>query len=200
MKFCSLCGSPVERRIPSGDNRERFVCTACGEIHYQNPKIVAGCIVEWDERILLCKRAIEPRYGLWTLPAGFMENNETAIEAAIRETQEEANAQVEVMELHTMLSVPHANQVYVMFRARLLAPTFGPSHESLEVGLYDEATVPWRQIAFPTVLHTLRFYYADRKAGCYTLHVGDIVRNSGEPYFHERRPLPGHDPGKLALG
>jgi ADP-ribose pyrophosphatase YjhB (NUDIX family) len=190
MKFCSQCGQPVERKIPSGDNRERYICTACATVHYQNPRVVAGCIVEWDNRILLCRRAIEPRYGLWTLPGGFMENDETATEAAMRETFEETNARVELLGLHTLLSVPHANQVYMMFRARLIEPSFGPSHESLEVRLCEETDIPWDRLAFPTVLHTLRFYYADRKDGQYSLHVGDIVRSGGQAYFHERRPPP----------
>ena len=188
MKFCSECGRPVERRIPPEDNRERYVCAHCATVHYQNPRVVAGCIPEWEGRILLCKRAIEPRYGLWTLPAGFMENDETTIEAAVRETLEEAHARVDGLELHTMLSLPHANQVYIMFRARLLGLDFGPGHESLEVRLYDEHEIPWDQIAFPTILHTLKFYYEDRREGGYRTHVGDIVRSEGAAHFHPRRP------------
>ncbi|MGQ0657155.1 MAG: NUDIX hydrolase [Chromatiales bacterium] len=190
MRFCSQCGASLERRIPAGDNRERDVCTVCAAVHYQNPKIVAGCIVEWEDRVLLCKRAIEPRYGLWTLPAGFMENDETATEAAARETMEEASARVDIIGLHTVLSIPHANQVYMMFRARLLEPDLAATHESLEVALFDEPAIPWDALAFPTILHTLRFYYADRKAGQYLVHVGDIVRSGGQAHFHERRPPP----------
>jgi ADP-ribose pyrophosphatase YjhB (NUDIX family) len=190
MKFCSDCGSPIQHSIPQGDNRARHVCTQCGAVHYQNPKIVAGCIAEWNGRILLCKRAIEPRYGLWTLPAGFMENDETVPEAAARETLEEANARVEALELYTLLSLPHANQVYMMFRAQLLAADYAPTHESLEVNLCDEADIPWDQIAFPTILHTLKFYYEDRRAGGYRLHTGDIVRAGGQAHFHPRRPPP----------
>ena len=106
MKFCSQCGSTVELRIPDGDNLPRFVCAKCNTIHYQNPKIVAGCIPEWEDQILLCKRAIEPRRGLWTLPAGFMENNETTADAALRETQEEAKAQAEIIDrkLHGLIN------------------------------------------------------------------------------------------------
>lgn len=190
MKFCSECGQPVERRIPPDDTRERLVCANCATVHYQNPKVVAGCIPEWEGRILLCRRAIEPRYGLWTLPAGFMENDETTVEAAVRETLEEARARVDALELHTMLSLPHANQVYIMFRARLLDLDFGPGHESLEVRLHDEQDIPWDQIAFPTILHTLKFYYEDRRAGAYRTHVGDIVRASGQVQFHPRRRPP----------
>ncbi len=190
MKFCSECGRPVERKIPPEDTRERYVCAYCATVHYQNPRVVTGCIPEWEGRILLCKRAIEPRYGLWTLPAGFMENDETAIEAAVRETLEEARARVDALELHTMLSLPHANQVYIMFRARLLDLDFGPGHESLEVRLYDEHEIPWDLIAFPTILHTLKFYFDDRRAGAFRTHVGDIVRSGGEVRYHPRRPAP----------
>ena len=190
MKFCGQCGASLERRIPAGDNRERLVCTACAAVHYQNPKIVAGCIVEWEDCVLLCKRAIEPRYGLWTLPGGFMENGDTAVEAAMRETMEEASARVDVIGLHTVLSIPHANQVYLMFRARLLEPAFSATHESLEVALIEESAVPWQQLAFPTILHTLRFYFADRNAGHFSVHVGDIVRVDGRAQFRAPRPLP----------
>ena len=128
MNYCNHCGARIERRIPEGDNRLREVCTACGYIHYQNPKIVAGCIAEWGDRILLCRRAIEPRYGLWTLPAGFMENGETALEAAVRETQEEANARVEVSGLFALLNLPHVSQVYMIFRAEVIAVDGEPGH------------------------------------------------------------------------
>lgn len=188
MKFCSLCGQAVVQRIPEGDNRERYVCTACAEVHYQNPKIIAGCIVEWQDSILLCRRAIEPRHGYWTLPAGFMEKEETTAEAALRETLEEADAHVELLDLHTVLSLPHASQVYMMYRARLNEPTFGPTHESLEVRLFDEAAVPWQELAFTTVVQTLRFYYADRRKGHFDVHVGDIVPHEGQFEFHHRRP------------
>jgi ADP-ribose pyrophosphatase YjhB (NUDIX family) len=188
VKYCSQCGQPVVLVVPDGDNRERFVCTACAEIHYQNPKVIAGCIVEWQDRILLCKRAIEPRHGFWTLPAGFMEKDETTAEAAARETLEEADAHVEKLELHTELSLPHASQVYMMYRASLVEPRFGPTHESLAVALFDEANVPWDQIAFTTVMQTLRFYFDDRRSGRYDIHVGDIVHGEHGFEYHQQRP------------
>ena len=174
MKFCSLCGAPVTLRIPAGDNLPRYVCDACEAIHYQNPKIVAGCIPEWQSRILLCRRAIEPRYGLWTVPAGFMENGETTAQGAVRETLEEANARVEVGPLYAMYNIPHINQVYILFRARLLDLDFSSGAETLEVRLFDEAEVPWETLAFATVRNTLTHYYADRKAGHYRFHLGTI--------------------------
>ena len=174
MKFCSQCGSTVELRIPEGDNLPRFVCNACDTIHYENPKIVAGCIPEWENQILLCKRAIEPRRGLWTLPAGFMENNETTAEAALRETLEEAKAQAEIIDLYALFNIPHISQVYLMFRARLLNLDFGPGAESLEVQLFHEHEIPWEDLAFPVIHETLKRYYAERKQQQDTLQIGNI--------------------------
>ena len=174
MKYCSTCGATVSVSIPPGDNRERFVCAQCHAIHYQNPKIVTGCIAEWEDKILLCKRAIEPRYGMWTLPAGFMENGETSAAGAARETREEANAIVEVISLFALIDIPYINQVYLLYRARLTAPEFSSGEESLEARLVDEAGVPWEQIAFPAIHKTLRWYYEDRRAGEFQLHTGDI--------------------------
>lgn len=179
MNFCSHCGAPVQVMVPEGDNRPRHVCTRCGAVHYQNPKMVVGCVPEWEDRLLLCKRAIEPRYGFWTLPAGFMENGETTAEGAVRETLEEAGARVEVLELFTLISVPDINQVYLMYRARLLDMAFDPGEESLEVALYQEADVPWEEIAFRTVRETLRHYFEDRRAGGFRLHVDSIYHRPG---------------------
>jgi ADP-ribose pyrophosphatase YjhB (NUDIX family) len=165
--------------VPAGDNLPRHVCERCGTIHYQNPKMVVGAIPEWEDRILLCRRAIEPRSGLWTLPAGFMENAETTAEAAARETLEEACARIEVGEMFSLINVPHINQVHILYRARLLDLDFSPGTESLEVRLFDEADIPWEAIAFRTIGMTLRHYYADRKAGSYAFHVGDIVYKPG---------------------
>jgi ADP-ribose pyrophosphatase YjhB (NUDIX family) len=187
MNFCSHCGSPVQLKIPPADNRPRFVCDQCGAIYYSNPKIVAGCLAEWEDKILLCKRAIEPRYGLWTLPAGFMENDETTIEAALRETWEEARARVEVHGLYALFNLPHVNQVYMMFRGRLLDLDFGPGEESLEVDLFEEGQIPWDKIAFQTIHHTLRFYLKDRRAGEFRFHMGDIIRLVDGPHLVERR-------------
>jgi ADP-ribose pyrophosphatase YjhB (NUDIX family) len=174
MNFCNRCGAPVTHEVPPDDNRVRAVCHACNAIHYENPRMIVGCIAEWDDRILLCRRAIEPRYGLWTVPAGFMENGETTAEGAMRETLEEANATVEIVALYALYNIPHIDQVYLLFRGRLLAPEFGVGDETLETRLVSEADVPWDQLAFATVRHTLRHYYADRRAGEYRFHMGTI--------------------------
>ncbi len=181
MKYCSDCGAEVQWRVPEGDNRLRSVCPSCHTIHYQNPKIVTGCIPEWDDKILLCRRAIEPRYGLWTLPAGFMENGETLQQGAARETLEEANAEVGVQQLFALFNLPHINQVYMIFRARLLQPSFGASAESLEVRLFSAAQVPWGRLAFPVIKETLALYYRDAEDGGFRMHSGDIVRVSEQP-------------------
>jgi ADP-ribose pyrophosphatase YjhB (NUDIX family) len=165
LNFCSNCGAPVALTIPPGDHLPRFVCRTCGTIHYQNPRLVLGCVPMWEDRILLCRRAIEPRRGYWTVPAGFMENGESLEQAAARECQEEANASVEIGSLLAVASVTHASQVHVMFRARLLNPEFSAGPESEAVGLYREEDVPWGEIAFPSGEFTLRRFYADRKAG-----------------------------------
>lgn len=178
MKYCSTCGAPVSHRIPSGDNRHRWVCDACGAIHYENPRMVVGCLPYWEEKVLLCRRAIEPRLGLWTLPAGFMENGETTAEGALRETLEEAGARVAIDDLYALINVPDIDQVYLLFRARLLDLDFAPGEESLEVALFDEAAIPWERIAFRTVRETLEHYFADRRAGHFPLHFGDLDRRS----------------------
>lgn len=180
MKFCSNCGRPVILRVPDGDSRPRYVCDACATVHYQNPKIVAGCIPVWDDRVLLCRRAIEPRYGLWTLPAGFMENGETTPQAAQRETLEEACVRVDIQALYAVFNLPHIDQVYMMFRARLREPDFAPGAESLEVALFAEADIPWEQLAFPVIRESLRLYFADRARGDYPVRMADIERLSGE--------------------
>lgn len=179
MKFCSQCGAEVEVKVPDGDNRPRHVCNSCSSIHYQNPKIVVGCIPVWQTRILLCRRAIEPRYGLWTLPAGFMENGETSQQGAARETLEEACARVEVKGLYTLFNLPHINQVYLLFRSRLLDLNFAAGEESLEVRLFDEQEIPWEKLAFPVINESLRLFFADRETGEYPLRGGTIVRAMG---------------------
>ena len=176
MKFCSDCGAPVSLKVPAGDNLPRHVCDACNTIHYQNPRMVVGCIPEWEDRILLCRRAIEPRYGLWTVPAGFMENGETTFQGAARETLEEANARVDVGQLFAIYNIPHINQVYMLFRARLLDMDFSAGAETLETRLFVEGEIPWDQLAFATVRNTLTHYYADRKSGEYKFHMGTIER------------------------
>jgi len=175
MKFCANCGAKVVQRVPPGDSLPRWLCDECGEIHYQNPKLVVGTIPEHEVRILLCRRAIEPRYGYWTLPAGFMENDETTAQAAARETQEEAGANIEMGEPFTLISVPRVNQVHLYYRARLKNLEFKPGEESLEVALMDESQIPWKEIAFRTVGLTLKHWFADRKGGAFQFHAEDIA-------------------------
>lgn len=174
MNFCSQCGARVSSKIPPGDNLPRWVCDACGTIHYENPKVVVGCIPEWEDRILLCRRAIEPRHGYWTVPAGFMENGETTAAGAARETLEEANARVEISALYAVYNIPHIDQVYMLFRGRLLDLDFSPGSETLETRLVTQDEVPWDQLAFMTVRNTLHHYYADRARGQYRFHMGTI--------------------------
>jgi len=181
MKFCSDCGDKVSLEVPQGDNVLRHVCSTCGMIHYQNPNMVVGCLIEHDNKILLCRRAIEPRYGLWTLPAGFMENGETTMEAAQRETHEEACAEVDLVQLFTMFSLPHINQVYLLYRATLAGAGFAPGQESLEVELFDEADIPWDQIAFPVIAESLKLYFRDRQAGHFSIHTGAMIKQDEAP-------------------
>ena len=178
MKYCCYCGKPVVRKIPEDDNRPRYVCESCETVYYENPKIVTGCLPVWEDRILLCKRSIEPRSGYWTLPAGFMEMNETSIEGAIRETWEEAMARVEVQGLYSVFNLPHVNQVYMMFRSRLLDLDFRPGDESEEVELFREEDIPWDKLAFSTIRQTLQFYFQDRAANRFPLRTGNIIKES----------------------
>jgi len=182
VNYCSACGEKVSLEIPEGDNRQRHVCNSCNIIHYENPKIVTGCIPEWQDKILLCKRAIEPRHGLWTLPAGFMENSETNIEGAARETAEEANAQLDNMQLFSVFSIAHINQVYTMYRGDLIDGEASPGIESLEVALLSEDEIPWKNLAFQVVAETLRLYYRDKKAGSFDTHYGDIIKNADNSF------------------
>jgi ADP-ribose pyrophosphatase YjhB (NUDIX family) len=174
MKFCGDCGKSVSQKIPQGDNLPRFVCDSCQAIHYHNPKIVAGCIPEWKGQILLCRRAIEPKSGLWTYPAGFMEIGEGTEEAARRETLEEAGAQVTIARLHSVLSLPHIGQVYLTFIGQLDAEEFWAGQESLDVRLFDRQDIPWDEIAFPVVRDALRRYVDDVTSGTFSLHVADL--------------------------
>ena len=162
MKFSSQCAGAIPELIAEGDNRPRFVCGSCNVIHYQNPRIVAGCLPVWEDHVLLCRRAIEPRSGYWTLPAGFMENGETVQQAAERETLEEACAKVKNLQLYTLFDLPHINQVYMFFRAELVDEQFCAGAESLEVKLFRQTEIPWSALAFPTVGRTLEYFFADR--------------------------------------
>lgn len=181
MKFCSRCGSPTRHDIPEGDNRKRYICDNCNLIHYQNPNIVAGTIAISDDKVLLCRRAIEPRRGFWGLPAGFMENGETTPEAALRETREEAEAELLSSELYCIFDLPHINQVHMFFRGPLKDGTFGVGVETLESALFSEADIPWHDIAFPTVYHALKFYFEERKSGHFTLHHHNIADLPTQP-------------------
>ncbi len=174
MKFCSQCGHQVEHRIPEGDSRLRHICPSCHTVHYQNPNIIAGCLPVWEGKVLLCRRAIEPRYGFWTLPAGFMENGETVAEGAARETWEEAEANVNNLQLYTIFNIPYINQVYMLFRGELAEGKFGVGIESLETRLFSEAEIPWDQLAFRSVKLTLRHYFADRVRNAFPVHISDI--------------------------
>ena len=176
MRFCSQCAAPVTRRIPAEDNRERFVCDECGTIHYQNPKNVTGCILEWEGRVLLCRRAIEPRLGFWTAPAGFMENGETLAQGAAREALEEAEARAEALNLLGVFNLPHISQVYVMFRGLLGDGIARAGHESLEVRLFEEREIPWDELAFPVIHEALERFFEDRRLGRPRMHMSDILR------------------------
>ena len=178
MNFCSNCGAPVELLVPPGDNLPRHVCAACGTIHYQNPKLVVGSLPVWKDKLLLCRRAIEPRHGYWTLPAGFMENGETTAEAAARETLEEACARIRVGDMFSVIDVPHISQVHVFYRAELMDLEFAAGLESLEVALFDEADIPWDDLAFRTVRMTLRYFFEDRRRGSYAFHTDNIPSTS----------------------
>ncbi len=174
MKFCSACGGTVSLRIPAGDAMQRHVCNTCGEIHYSNPKLVVGAIPEWGDQVLLCRRAIEPRYGKWTVPAGFMENGETTANAAARETLEEACARIEVGPAYAMVNLPFISQVHLFYRARLLSDEFAPGEESLEVALFDEAEIPWEEMAFRSVTFALKRFFEDRRKDRFSFHTEDI--------------------------
>lgn len=176
MKFCSHCGGDIEQKVPQDDNRPRHVCTVCETIHYQNPNIVAGTIPVYENRILLCRRAIEPRHGYWTLPAGFMENQETTTEAAMRETWEEAEAKVTIDGLYTVINVPQIDQVHMYFRATIINGDYGVGPESLETQLFHEEDIPWDELAFPTVKKTLKLFLEERKQSRFGVHVSDIIR------------------------
>lgn len=182
MKFCSACGNAVELKTPAGDHLPRHVCTSCGEIHYRNPKVIVGCIPEWEDgRILMCKRNIEPRLGMWTFPAGFLELGETSGQGAAREAEEESQAEVEITGLLSVINVPYVSQIYVIHRARLLRAEFGPTAESSEVKLMREDEIPWNEIAFPTIFHSLKFFFADRAQGVQGFHELDITKRLLRP-------------------
>lgn len=175
IKHCRACGTAVEYLVPADDNRERAVCPACGTVHYVNPLNVVGTIPVWGDQVLLCRRNIEPRYGLWTLPAGFMELGETTEQGALRETDEEAGARVELEGLFSVLNVVRVGQVHLFYRARLLDTDFHPGPETIEARLFKEREIPWDALAFRTVRETLLRYFEDRRHGQFRVHTADIT-------------------------
>lgn len=174
MKFCSHCGSPVTLQVPADDDRPRHVCSACGAIHYQNPKLVVGSIPVWENQILMCRRDIDPRKGYWTLPAGYLENGETAADGARRETLEETGATIDELIPYLMVDIVHIHQIYLMFRCHLTAPEFHATRESTEVRLFAEDAIPWDRIAFKVMEKTLRCFLQDRTTGNYPFRT-DVI-------------------------
>lgn len=174
IKFCSSCGGNITLLIPEGDNRDRHVCDDCGTIHYQNPRIIAGTLPIYEDKVLLCRRAIEPRLGFWTLPAGFMENGETTQQAAERETWEEAEANIDIAGLYTLYDLPHISQVYIFYRGTVVDGKYGVGQESLETQLFSEDEIPWAELAFPTIGLTLKRYFNDRKNDVFETHIETI--------------------------
>jgi len=175
MNYCSNCGKSLSFGTPPDDDRPRFLCDSCGTIHYQNPVMVVGCIPEVKDKILLCRRAIEPCSGKWTLPAGYLENGETVSAGAVRETYEEACANVEIIAPYAMYNISHVSQIYLMFRARLVGNDFMPGTESSDVRLFAEEEIPWNEIAFTVIKKTLQQYFKDRMMGEFPFHIGDVL-------------------------
>jgi ADP-ribose pyrophosphatase YjhB (NUDIX family) len=175
INFCSNCGKALILETPAGDDRPRYLCNSCGTVHYENPKVVVGCIPEKDAKILLCRRAIEPRLGKWTLPAGYLENGETVAQGAERETREEAGANIEIFAPYVLFNICHISQIYLMFRGRLVDDKIKAGTESAEVRLFAENEIPWDQIAFTVIEATLRHYFKDKPSGSFPFHIGDIL-------------------------
>jgi len=174
IRYCNHCGASVSFLVPVGDSLPRHVCNACGNIHYENPRLVVGCVAEWEKRILLCRRAIEPRLGFWTLPAGFMENGETTALAACRETLEEAGANIAIDAPFAMVSIAHINQVHLFYRGRMLTSEFSAGEESLEVALFSPQQIPWQDLSFRSVRLCLERYLADSERGEYGFHEAEL--------------------------
>ena len=175
IRFCNRCGADVSFIVPAGDSLPRYVCNSCGHIHYENPRLVVGCVATWEERILICRRAIEPQLGFWTLPAGFMENGETTAEAATRETMEEAGAKIIVDAPFAMVSIAHINQVHLFYRGHLASPNYAAGEESLEVALVSADEIPWNELAFRSVRHCLERFLEDRANGRFQFHETSLT-------------------------
>lgn len=179
INFCQLCGGPTKHEIPDGEEKERAICTLCRRISYENPKMVVGCLIEHDNKILLCKRNIQPSFGLWTLPAGYLEIGESASEGAVRETWEEAGAKVEVLSPFAQLDIPLIGQTYIIFLAKLITPHFSPGPESLECRLFALDDIPYESLSFSSMLVTLNLYIEDIKVGKPKFHYGIINKRPG---------------------
>lgn len=179
INFCQLCGGPTKYEIPDGEEKERAICTLCTRISYENPKMVVGCLIEHENKILLCKRNIQPSFGLWTLPAGYMEIGESATEGAVRETWEEARAKVEVLSPFAQLDIPLIGQTYIIFLAKLLTPHFSPGPESSECRLFALDDIPYESLSFSSMLVTLNLYTEDIKIGRPKFHYGIINKSPG---------------------
>ena len=171
MSFCTHCGQPTVDKIPLGDHKVRQVCNNCGTIHYVNPKVICGALAIWQNKVLLCRRAIEPRYGLWTLPAGYMELHETMAEGAARETREEAEAELKIEQLYCVYDIPRIGQIYSLFKAELIDGKFGAGEETIECRLFEEKDIPWTELAFPSVERTLQHYFNDRQSNQFEIHL-----------------------------
>lgn len=187
-QYCPKCGGPIEYTVPSGDDRGRDTCPRCERIFYHNPLVVVGCIPEWNDRILMCRRAIEPRLGFWTLPAGFLELGETTTQAGARETVEEARAEVSIGPLFTFINVAHIGQIHMFYRARMADDGHAPGLESSETALMHESEIPWRELAFPTIHRTLERYFADRRTGTFQLHTDDLGKDDWRRMRLQRKP------------
>jgi ADP-ribose pyrophosphatase YjhB (NUDIX family) len=172
IKFCFSCGQPIVKRDVTGDAKQRYVCENCGNIHYTNPKVVVGALAFWEDKVLLCKRAIEPRRGFWNIPAGYLEDFEKAEDGAIRETWEEAGTDVEIIQPYVIYNLPQANQVYIHFLARLKDGIVRNGEESIESALFAEAEIPWSEMAFASSAFALRRFFNERPGGIFTTHLG----------------------------
>lgn len=188
MTFCPNCGAPIEHKIPPGDDRRRNVCSATGDIFYENPLNVVGCIVEHEGAILMCRRAIEPRLGFWTLPAGFLELGETTWDGAARETYEEAQARVTDLQLFAMIDVTHIGQVHIFYRARMATPGYGAGQESQSACFLREHEIDWRQLAFPSIHRALQRYFEDRERASFGLHIEALEAADWQAMQLDRAP------------
>ncbi len=187
MNFCTSCGASLTLKIPKGDERPRHVCDSCGMVHYRNPRMVVGCIPEYGDRILLCRRSIEPRRGKWTLPAGYLENGETVTEGACRESFEEARARYKALFPYRLFNIRHVNQIYLIFRGELADDGFSAGPESQAVALFPESGIPWEDLAFKVIHTSLVHYFDDRRRGNFSFQLGDILPDAGKDTEHHTK-------------